>query len=71
MEDNRDKSLALSKAYSYPDLRWGAFGRAQGSSGPCRRALEAAGFPVIRGQPSPQMCLLQWLLLPCMVWPRR
>ena len=22
MEDNRDKSLALSKAYSYPDLRW-------------------------------------------------
>ena len=24
MEDNRNKGLAVSKAYSYPDLRWGA-----------------------------------------------
>ena len=36
MEDNRNKSLALSKAYSYPDLRCGRLGAAS-----CGRWLAA------------------------------
>jgi hypothetical protein len=32
MEENRDKALAASKAYSYPELRWGC-GAGQGLLG--------------------------------------